>query len=120
MENIKTQSEFNSSISTLNRINYLFFMCNEYSSQLDVYNWFHHLLIIRRELFEDMKPEQKREINNIKNELSKIINNNLQNKNYHIDPQLYDKIDKFELFLREIFDSSGMRIKRSEDARFAL
>ena len=142
----REQSEFNMAFSYLNRMNVLFYNANQSAIELDMYSWFHSLRALFRELSTEMKDEEvsywsgtyeQKEIinNNGKKELKliktnggqiDIINNMLskQIKNGHtgvsINPELYDALDMFEMYIRGILKDSGLQTRMQEAAAKAL
>jgi len=120
----RAQSEFNMAVSYLNRLNSLFYVCDEAAMSLNAHQWFHAQLAIFRELSTEMKPE---ELNSKKDEIREINNLiNSSNKNsarfgtYEISSDLYEKLHEFELYLRSILDGAGLQKKMKEDPGNAL
>lgn len=120
----REQSEFNSAISYLNRINFLFYQADEASMNLDGYQWFHSLMALYRELSTEFKPEELEIFRQKKEQLSQILNKSimLQNKGRSrgFPQELYNGLDDFELELRRVMKESGLQMKMKEDAGVAL
>ena len=120
----RPQSEFNMAFSYLNRLNSLFYVCDEAAISLDANSWFHTLLAIFRELSTEMKKEEQIKYR----EVIKKINDMLarHNTNFHsggstgINQELYDELFDFELFLRKILDDAGLLKRVVEDPSRAL
>lgn len=119
----RDQSEFNMAVSYLNRLNVLFYLCDESSMELNVTNWTYSLRALFRELSTEMKPE---EIKKFKDKFKKI--NTM--KTYHdkmvsrgkndIKPELYTALEDVEIDIRKILKDSGMLLKMKKDAGSAL
>lgn len=121
--NGRTQSEFNSAVSYLNRINYIFTLCDEMSLSLDVNGWFHMLLCLYRELSTMMKKPEMEKVDNMIIELNPRIeefNDEQRRGNTDVNINLYNQLHKFELYLRTIYKETGLQMKMSDDASKAL
>ena len=120
----REQSEFNSAISYLNRINLLFYQANEASMNLDGYTWFHSLMILYRELSTEFKPNEVEELSKKKEQLAILLNQSisLQNRGRSrgFPQELYSGLDEFELELRRVMKESGLQMKMKEEASSAL
>lgn len=119
----RQQSEFNSSVSYLNRINTEFSVAVESAITLDPYTWFYSLLAIFRELSTEMSKEEieffKKNKNLINEMLAKFTRRN-DGAAQIINPELYNALENFELELRRIFKASGLQQKVQDDAANAL
>jgi len=124
MEQPREQSEFNSAISYLNRINSLFYQADEASMSLDAFQWFHSLLALYRELSTELKDDEIEEFEKIRRELAESLNQILyqqrRGRNIGLNSELYDGLHLFEMRLRRIMKESGLQIKMREDASQAL
>ena len=121
----RDQSEFNMSVSYLNRLNTLFYAANECSIQMDLYNWFHILQALYRELSTEMKPEEQDKYFNPQTGIimqinRKMLNNTSNRSSNKIPTDLYYMLFDFELFLRNITKKSGLLIKKMDDPKQAL
>lgn len=120
----REQSEFNSAISYLNRINFLFYQANESAMALDGYQWFHSLMALYRELSTELKPEEVNKFKEEKKRLANLLNQSiaLQNRGRArgFSQDLYEGLDNFELELRRVMKESGLQMKMKEDAGVAL
>ena len=54
----RQQSEFNDAIGYLNRLNSLFYLCDNSSIELDAFSWFHSLMALERELSTEMEEKE--------------------------------------------------------------
>jgi hypothetical protein len=54
----RDQSEFDMAVSYLGRLNALFYQADQAAMNLDIYNWFHALLCLFRELSTEMKEDE--------------------------------------------------------------
>lgn len=119
----RDQSEFNMAISYLNRLNYLFYMCDAASMDLNVHRWYHILLTLFRELSTEMTEtevkEQEAESAKI-NELVTLYISRPEKALMGIPPDLYKRLHTFELFIRKVCKSSGLQNKMKDDPRNAL
>ena len=123
-ENERAQSEFNMAVSYLNRLNALFYACDEASMNLNAHAWFHCLITLFRELSTEMKPE---EIKNMNSEIE-IINNmvtkqiNIQNNTGRsfILPDMYWRLHNLDLSIRKVLKEAGLQSKMKDDPRFAM
>lgn len=120
----REQSEFNSAISYLNRINAYFFQADECSMQLDIHGWFHSLMIIYRELSTEMKEKELQAFEIKKNNLNQMIMVYYQKRNRFnsnaLPPNLYDSLHQFEMDLRKIMKQAGLQTKMKENPFLAL
>jgi len=124
MESEREQSEFNMAVSYLNRLNNLFYICDASAMELNSHQWYHTLLAIFRELSTEMKDkeieEKEEEINLINRLLTQNNKTTSRTGKQMINPELYFKLHKFELFLRRIMKDSGLQNKMKDDPRFAI
>jgi len=116
---IQQKSEFNDAIGFLNRCNQLFYLIDGYSSQLDMYNWFHHLRILYKELSPDMPVQQRKDIREKMTLLISDVNNSMNSVNGKINFNIVEKLDDIEIELRILFDKCGYQKKVQDDPRFA-
>ncbi len=119
----REQSEFNMAVSYLNRLNQLFYICDEASMKLDANSWTYSLRALFRELSTEMNDS---EVKKIKGEFAKIssdlLNYNkeiIKGKN-EIKPKLYEALEDIELSIRKILKESGLQQKMKKDAGNAL
>jgi hypothetical protein len=123
MEEGRSQSEFNMAVSYLNRMNALLYTCDEAAMTLDIYTWFHTLMALYRELSTEMKDA---EINQFEKTILSIepqINLNLHESERGreaVEPEVYNKLHRFEISLRRVLKVSGLQMKMQEDAMKAL
>lgn len=113
----RDQSEFNDSLGYLGRINILLTLCDQNSMQLNVYNWFHALLSLYRELSTEMNET---EIQRGKEFRDKVRPQMKRLKLGEVTPELYDELNDFELFIRDILKSSGLQQKLKDKPGEAL
>lgn len=122
-EKDRPQSEFNYAISHLNRINATFILANEAAINLDINEWFHSLLLLKRELTNYYKDKtEKEQINKIITKIREHLTSHQhkKNRNKTVQPELYDQLDQLETKLRQIMGQSGLEGKKEEDAKKAL
>ncbi len=121
---LRDKSEFNMSISYLNRLNSLLLAADDSSIKMDINTWFNILIALFRELSTEMKPEEieyyNKEIAEINPILSMTVSKLQKGLNRGIDSQLYMKLSNFEIKLRMVLKDSGMQMKMKEDRRFGL
>lgn len=118
----RAKSEFNMAIAYLNRLNSLLTFCNERAINLDVYNWFHGLLAIKRELNPQMLPTERTQTNQYVTQLTPAItlfsaNNEGDND---VPPELYHQLHAFHEELIGVMDRTGILNKQMDDASRAL
>ena len=122
--NTREQSEFNMALSYLNRLNALFYQCDDSSMDLDIYSWFQSLTVLFRELSTEMKEKEIKEKNKeIKLLFNEVNNTIIQNKKKGVrecPPDLYWKIHDLELFLRGLLKESGLQQKMKKTGEDAL
>ena len=113
----REQSEYNMAVSYLNRLNALFYVADEAALDLNSFTWFHSLIALSRELSTWMKEEELKERDTFIDSINKLMSNeNKKNKGItEISPALYNKLDKFEIFIRRILKSSGLQDKMKDD-----
>lgn len=118
----KERSEWHDAIGTMGRINYLFLMCDKYSSSLDAYMWYHILRQLRKELWTDCKKLEREKMNQLIQKIDPLIDSYVNmtfTGNVSIEKTLYDSLDDLELTLREVHDYAGYKTKRADDPRFS-
>jgi len=120
----REQSEFNSAITYLNRINGLLYQCDESALQLDSYTWFHTLIALYRELSTEMKDEEITSLEANRKRIADMINIHVNNqktgRSKGLSPILYDELHGFEMTLRKVMRDSGLQLKLKENALNAL
>lgn len=120
MEDSRDKTDFNYAISYLNRINALFIQADESSMTLDMYNWFHSLLAIFREISTEMKGTEIDKYNERIETINSALADVMANSGGEIPNTLYMKLHKLELDLRKVFKDTGMQMKYKDDASHAL
>ena len=75
------KSEFNSTISVQNRINYWFAMAQEAQKKSDYYDWYKCMVNVYMDLESDMHKDDKESSQKCLVELNKIILDNANKKN---------------------------------------
>jgi hypothetical protein len=120
----REQSEFNSAITYLNRLNALFYAADENSIALNGYNWYHTLLCIYRELSTEMSKEELNKLDSDSEIIKDLVNKEMLKQSKGISrgmsSELYKRLHSFELSLRSIMKESGLQLKMKEDAAKAL
>ena len=120
----RDQSEFNDSIGYLNRLNGLFYICDNSSMELQANDWFHALLCLSRELSTEMDDDDIKELkkcqDNIRTKLPKFSKDFMKTGSAQISPDLYEELHNFELFLRKITKDSGLQQKMKDKPGDAL
>ena len=120
----REQSEFNMAVSYLNRLNALFYTCDEAAMGLDAHTWFHSLMALFRELSTEMKPKEltrgEKIIEKINPKVAQSINNNQRSGKSEIPQELYSDLHKFEMFIRGVLKSAGLQNKMADEASRAL
>lgn len=120
----RDQSEFNMAVSYLNRLNGLFYICDEASMTLDINQWFQSLVALFRELSTEMKSTEietkNKEIKSIFEDVNSAVSKANKSGQMEVNPDLYWKIHEFELFIRGILKSSGLQQKMKDPAFEAL
>lgn len=118
-ETQRQQSEFNMAVSYLNRLNQWFYLGGEARLKLDSFNWFHALVLIFSELSTEMTGEEIQKQNKVIMELNRDVVVNTQycanTKQISIPSELWEKLHKFELFLRKVMKESGLQTKMKEE-----
>jgi len=124
MDRPRDQSEFNYAIEWLKRLDEGFSVAFYAAMGLDAFTWYHSLIGIRRMLSDDMKKEEREKANEFKlkinNVLPQAMRQNMFNGSNQIPGELYELLDGFEIYLRDIVKKSGYKTKVKEDPRFAL
>lgn len=119
----REQSEFNSSVSYLNRINTEFSMAVESSIMLEPHTWFYAILAIYRELSTEMKEEEIKTFKDMKRKINEMLDKQSRRndgQSQTINSDLYDALEDFEIKLRKIFKDSGLQQKVQDAASNAL
>jgi hypothetical protein len=114
----REQSEFNSAVSYLNRLNVLFAKADEASIELDPYGWFHTLMTIYRELSTEMKTEDFEFFEGMRGVIKPHLDVHLKQMSLGrggVTTELYDHLHLFEMRLRRVMRESGLQQKIQED-----
>jgi hypothetical protein len=124
METTREQSEFNMAVSYLNRINSLFYVCDESAMALNISTWFNSLLTIYRELSTEMKKTEQEEQHKSMMLLFEKVNKHISKTNAsgraEVQPELYWELHNLELDLRKVLKESGLQQKMKDAASDAL
>lgn len=109
------------SVSTLMRLNTSIYLCNNHARERNLYDWFHELLVLYRELSTelDKKKKQDKEAEDMIGQMEKLTNSWMKGDKTKTQA-LYRELSKFEIFLRGVMDDSGLLIKRGVDPAKAL
>ena len=122
-ETEKNVSEFNMSVSYLNRINQWFYLAVESRVKLDAFNWFQAVTLLFSELSTEMKDDEIKAKNKEIIAINKLVVNNqrknMNTKQIAIPEGLWIKLHNFELSLRKIMKESGLQIKMKEHVDIA-
>jgi len=119
-----TQSEFNMAVSYLNRMNWLFYRCDEASMNLDPFGWFHSLMAIYREISTELTDDEKQKYegdpedptDGIIDQLNRdIIQNHRRGQGTQVDPKLYIRLHNFDMFVRTVLKRAGLLTKMKDD-----
>ena len=120
----RDQSEFNMAVSYLNRLNALFYLCNDAAMELDPHTWFHALMALFRELSTEQKAEEitekEKEIEAIHALVETCNRDTHRTGQSTVSPALYWRLHKFEMYLRNILKKAGLQYKMKDDPGQAL
>lgn len=124
-----TQTEFNSNIATLQRIDNLLKSCVVASMNEDVQNWFKLLANLRREAIVKMEhKKQPKKQDCIKDcvkcqcekDYEEILNRmdilKKHEGNFNLQKALLKQLDNYEIFLRDFMNKKGMLLKDNTEA----
>jgi len=124
MSDDRQQSEFNMAVSYLNRLNALFYVCDEAAMNLNAFQWFHALLALYRELSTEMKDKEKADMRERQKRINPMVqaaNTDATSKGvFMIKPELYDELHDFEMIIRGVLKDAGLQSRMLEDASKAL
>lgn len=117
-------SEFNMAVSYLNRLNSLFYACDESAISLDIYTWYHVLMALYRELSTDMDKETMDiiwgKIKEVNQDVDRYMRKRNTNGMARVDPKLHHSLHEIEIMLRKVLDDAGLQNKKTTDAMRAL
>jgi len=117
---VEDKSEFNYAISFLNRINGWLCISGEEAFNCNAVGWFHALLVVLREISDDVKPENLAIFEIDRKAINARMNSeNTRNVKNTISTELYDLLHDFEIKLRIEIKKAGYKTKYSQDPRFA-
>ena len=110
------ETEWDSSLATLMRIDNGLKYCAAYSVQEDYSNWFKHLETCKREAYPKMTEEEQEKCKQLFNKIRGTIR---VIKNSHGDKKLIaynvlDALDEAETYLREVMDRHNMLMRDSK------
>lgn len=121
MEPNRDKAEFNMAVAYLNRLNQLFWIADTASVRLNIYEWFHSLLAIYREISTELTSKEIPLFQQDMLRLSDLVNKKMkQNQSQYVSPDLYLGLQDFELKLRKICKDSGLQMKMQDDAMNSL
>lgn len=115
----REQSEFNSSIAYLNRINIYLALAGESMYNMDAYSWCLALGNVFKELSTKM---QERERTDAEEKYYRLLEASTASQAHKggINKRLFKELMGFELNLRAVAKESGLETKAKEDARTSL
>jgi hypothetical protein len=119
----KEKAEFNSAIHGLNRLNACLAMCDSASMALDMFNWFHGCMAVKRELSVWFSAEQQTHFTEIARAINAMLHHKLRmmrGVKSPVDDQLYWMLDTMETDLRGVMHEHGLDAKIQEDAMNSL
>jgi len=123
-EHQRDSSEFNMAVSYLNRLNTLFYICDEASMNHEPFTWINTLMTLFRELSTEMEEKELEDKKIVSKKLFYDVNKYIESINAtgrkEITPDLYWELHEFENFLRKVLKESGLQMKMKSDPRFAL
>lgn len=114
----REQSEFNSAVSYLNRLNLLLAQADEAAMSLNAYGWNHSLLALYRELSTELNDEELKEYEETRRRIKPLLDLHLAQQakgREGVSAELYDALHYFEIKLRRIMRESGLQQKIQED-----
>lgn len=121
---VKEKAEFNMAVSYLNRLNALLYAADEAAIRLDIYQWYHVLSTLYRELSTEMDEAQlvicDQEIMSMNNKVMKILQDSKRTNKIIISQDDYLIFHRFELKLRRLMKDTGLQMKTMSDASKAL
>lgn len=115
----RDQSEFNDSLGYLGRLNILLTLCDQHSMQLNAFQWFQTLTTLYRELSTEMNEKEIQKGKTFRETVKPKLKLPALKKG-EVPPDLYDDLNDFELFLRDILKSSGLQQKLKDKPGEAL
>lgn len=121
----REQSEFNSAISYLNRLNYWYHEADFGSASYDSHRWYNALINIFKELSTEMSPDEINKFSMAIQEINPVLARSSQklakrSMGMAITPEVYSKLLNLELDLRQVMRESGLQLKMRDDASKAL
>jgi hypothetical protein len=121
----REQSEFNSAVTYLNRLNYLWAVTDEARSECDAYRWFNHLCIIYSELSTEMKKKEERAIykqrfSDLNIRVQQQMHINQRSSRQQIEWSLMAALIDLDEDLRRVMKEAGLQTKSVSDPRHAM
>ncbi len=112
------QTEFNSNLATLMRIDDALKFAGKCSINDDYQNWFKALAILRREAIVKMKPEEVEQCTEMFLKLESDVGVVSRSKNVNsFNTKIDNKLDEFEIFIRTFMNRKGMLLRDAQDMR---
>lgn len=112
--------EFDMSISTLMRVNYYLYICNQLSGSENVQgmkDWFDAVRVVDREIDPLLKPGEREKLRELRVKVEQTLNLNAVSIGRRI---LYNQVDAYEREVRRFVNEKKLYMKRAEDAGKAL
>jgi len=110
MKEQKTETEFNSNVATLERLDEYLRRAANASINDEYVTWYKYLRLVRTEVYPKMTQEERDECEKMFNALEnslRIIGSSRADKSF-IYTKIDNKLDQFELFLRCTATKKGM------------
>ena len=112
--------EFNYGLAQAMTIRYYLTQANECARFLDVFGWFHNLLVISRELSDDMNDEQRTATKKFTDELAPDVEQFIGKQNASGGTQrtpfsLIMRLSNYECWLRQLSKDLGYKGKGKGD-----
>lgn len=125
MEAQREVSEFNSAVTYLNRLNYLWAECDIARTEYDALKWFNHLCIIYSELSTEMKKAEERDrfktrLTNLNVLVQQQQRLNERAARQQITWELNMDLINLDEDLRRVMKEAGLQTKSVSDPRRAL
>lgn len=114
------ESAFNPAIEKLKMLCRALDICSLGRFNNDVNLWYKGLVDYRVQIYSKLSDKEKQDLEKLMPELTKLMKQCFINGKYKINPELYKKMDDFEIKLRDMAEKHKLGIPDSDDPAFAI
>ncbi|MFQ5531168.1 MAG: hypothetical protein ACE5ES_00990 [Candidatus Nanoarchaeia archaeon] len=115
MDNKTEESEFNSSIAILRRIDAIYHALIDCKMRYDLFGWYNALFVLFDELSTEFNEEERKETLNTFRKMGSKVNECIKKNSSSIPPELFYELRNLEHDLRSRQEDRNLGHKRKEE-----